>query len=443
MNMLLYYLDLALRAIWRNRALSALMVLALSVGIGACMTTITVYHLLSGDPLPGRSKTIFYPQLDGDPKHSNAKAPWDLLDYRTAVDLAQNGPATRSAIVVSSSEKIDAMTDAVPPFIGQLLSTNSDFFSMFDVPFAFGGSWSKDDEIHHARVVVISNSLNKHLFHGANSVGRRISVNNNSFEIIGVLAPWRPRPKFYEVAGGAIMRDSASTFYGRVEDVVMPFATSIELNRDDFNAWYCWREPTAGVDLTHASSCLWVQLWVQLGNSEAVANYKRFLEGYAAQQHDLGRFDIKPKVRLTSLLEWLSYNGVVPDAVKLQVAMAFAFLLVCLCNTVGLLFAKFSGRSVEFGLRRALGATQAGLFWQCLVEAAVIGLLGGIGGLIVTLCGLMVIRRQPFSYADLAHLDLSMFMSIFILSIFCGMLVAIVPALRSAKTAPALQIRSE
>ena len=52
-----YYLNLALRSLKRNRALTALMVLAIAVGIGASMTTLTVMHLLSGDPLPGRSST--------------------------------------------------------------------------------------------------------------------------------------------------------------------------------------------------------------------------------------------------------------------------------------------------------------------------------------------------------------------------------------------------
>ena len=51
-----YYLDLALRSLKRNRVLTALMVLAIAVGIGASMTTLTVMHLLSGDPLPGRSQ---------------------------------------------------------------------------------------------------------------------------------------------------------------------------------------------------------------------------------------------------------------------------------------------------------------------------------------------------------------------------------------------------
>ncbi|MGF6709934.1 hypothetical protein QFZ41_000898 [Luteibacter sp. W1I16] len=52
-----YYLELALRSLRRSRALTALMILA--QGIGASMTTLTVLHVLSGDPLPGRSGSIF------------------------------------------------------------------------------------------------------------------------------------------------------------------------------------------------------------------------------------------------------------------------------------------------------------------------------------------------------------------------------------------------
>ena len=59
-----YYFDLALRSFRRNKALTALMVLAIALGIGASMTTLTVFHVLSGDPLPSRSATLFYPQLD-------------------------------------------------------------------------------------------------------------------------------------------------------------------------------------------------------------------------------------------------------------------------------------------------------------------------------------------------------------------------------------------
>jgi len=62
--MFAYYLDLALRSLKRNPVLTGLMVLAIGLGIGASMTTLTVLHVLSGDPLPGRSAHLFYPQID-------------------------------------------------------------------------------------------------------------------------------------------------------------------------------------------------------------------------------------------------------------------------------------------------------------------------------------------------------------------------------------------
>ena len=53
-----YYLDLGLRSLTHNKVLTMLMVLAIAVGIGASMTTLTVLHVLSGDPLPGRSGSL-------------------------------------------------------------------------------------------------------------------------------------------------------------------------------------------------------------------------------------------------------------------------------------------------------------------------------------------------------------------------------------------------
>ena len=62
--MFLHYLELAWRNTLAAKGLSALMVLALALGIGACMTTLTVYHVLSGDPIPHKSERLFNVQLD-------------------------------------------------------------------------------------------------------------------------------------------------------------------------------------------------------------------------------------------------------------------------------------------------------------------------------------------------------------------------------------------
>src|SRR3546814_6165352 len=104
-------------------------------------------------------------------------------------------------------------------------------------------------------------------------------------------------------------------------------------------------------------------------------------------------------------MEWLDYNKVVPSDVRLQVWLAFGFLLVCLLNTVGLLLAKFLRRSGEVGVRRALGASRREIFMQCLVEAGAVGMAGGIVGLALAWLGLWAVRQQPASYAELAHPD--------------------------------------
>jgi energy-coupling factor transporter ATP-binding protein EcfA2 len=49
-----YYFNLALRSLKRNVVLTALMIAAIGVGIGASMTTLTVFRAMSGDPIPAK-----------------------------------------------------------------------------------------------------------------------------------------------------------------------------------------------------------------------------------------------------------------------------------------------------------------------------------------------------------------------------------------------------
>jgi putative ABC transport system permease protein len=141
-----YYLDLALLSLKRNPVLTALMVLAIAVGIGASMTTLTVMHLLSGDPLPGRSAHIFYPQVDASPAGFTRHGPLDMLDYRSAMDLWSAHRADRQALIVNSQIKVRAPQAGVPPLMADMLSTTADFFPMFDVPMRYGNGWSAQDD---------------------------------------------------------------------------------------------------------------------------------------------------------------------------------------------------------------------------------------------------------------------------------------------------------
>jgi len=142
-------------------------------------------------------------------------------------------------------------------------------------------------------------------------------------------------------------------------------------------------------------------------------------------------------------MAYLAKNKVVPGDVNLQMWLAFAFLLVCLVNTVGLLLAKFLRRSSEIGVRRALGASRRAIFAQCLIEAGMVGLVGGLLGLGLAELGLWAVRQQPADYAPLAHLDPLMLLTTFVLAVAASLLAGVLPAWRACLVSPAIQLKSQ
>lgn len=66
-----YYIKLALKSVKRNPILSLLMIIAIALGIGASMTTITINYLMSADPIPHKSHQLFHIQVDNwDPNNA-------------------------------------------------------------------------------------------------------------------------------------------------------------------------------------------------------------------------------------------------------------------------------------------------------------------------------------------------------------------------------------
>jgi putative ABC transport system permease protein len=107
------------------------------------------------------------------------------------------------------------------------------------------------------------------------------------------------------------------------------------------------------------------------------------------------------------------------------------------------MLAKFTRRQGELSVRRAMGASRRALFGQLLVESGAVGLAGGIGGLLLALLGLSLVRHRPTDYASLAHLDPVMLLITFLLAIGASLLAGVVPARRVSYVPPALQLRSE
>ncbi|KAF1712590.1 ABC transporter ATP-binding protein [Pseudoxanthomonas kalamensis DSM 18571] len=434
--MLAYYFNLALRSFRRNKVLTALMVLAIALGIGASMTTLTVFYVLSGDPIPGRSHALFHPQLDPQALrgYQEGEEPPIQLTRFDAETLLREKKGDRQAMMTGGSVSITPQNSDLAPFRVDSRYTSTDMFTMFDMPFLHGNGWGSQEDDAHARVVVITKSLNEKLFGGANSVGKTIHVDKSDLTIVGVLDDWRPTPRFYDMF--------ANRGYGDGEDVFVPFSTSRDLKMDRSGSMDCWGD-SSGDETDVNAPCVWIQYWVQLDSPDKAEAYRQYLSNYSDQQRAAGRFERPNNIRLRNLMEWLDFNRIVPSDVVMQMWLAFAFLAVCLLNTVGLLLAKFLRRSGEIGVRRALGATRTEVFKQFLVEAGAVGLAGGVLGLGLALLGLWAVRQQPVDYADLAHLDPWMLLATFAVTVVASLLAGVLPAWRAMQITPAVQLKSQ
>ncbi|HET9048290.1 MAG TPA: ABC transporter permease [Chiayiivirga sp.] len=431
-----YYLKLALRSFKRNKALTALMVLAIALGIGASMTTLTIFHVLSGDPIPHKSDRLFYVQLDSYTRegYQAGEEPDQQLTRFDAEELLRQKKAPRQALMTGGSGIVEPLGTTLKPFSIGMRYASADFFPMFDTPFLHGQGWSAAEDESRARVAVISRTLNEKLFGDADGVGRELRVDGHTLRIVGVLDRWELKPMFYDLTGGP---------FDRREDVILPFSTSRELKLDRNGNMNCYGRELVNDATALNVPCSWMQYWVELDSPADAAAFKAYLDNYSAQQGAAGRFERPPNTRLRNVMAWLDYNEVVPGDVRLQMWLAFGFLLVCLVNTVGLLLAKFLRRSGEIGVRRALGASRRDIFVQCMVEAGAIGMAGGLLGLLLALAGLWAVRQRPADYAELAQLDGSMLLLTLAMALVASVLAGILPAWRAMQVPPALQLKSQ
>lgn len=436
--MFLYYFDLALRSFRSARGLTALMVLTIAMGIGASMTTLTVFRALSGDPLPGRSANVLRVQLDAEPQatYVPGKEPDDQLSRFDAEALLRAKHGVHQAMMTGGGVNVEPAvggTGTSKPFQASARYTTSDFFPMFATPFLYGQGWGVSDDDAKAPVVVLSRHFNDKLFGGANSIGRTVRVEDLDLRVVGVLDDWNPVPYFFDLNVGR---------FRKTEDLFIPFATSLERNLGNNGAMTCWGESAVPEPHSVNAPCSWIQYWVEVDTPAGRAAYLDYLTEYSRQQHAAGRFQREPSPRLRDVMAWLKAKQVVPDDVRLQVWLALGFLVVCLVNTVGLLLAKCLRRSPEIGVRRALGAPRRQIFAQFLVESGVIGLAGGALGLVFAAIGVWFVRHGTSSRAQWVHLDAEMLALTIALSVVASVLAGLLPAWRACEVSPASQLKS-
>jgi putative ABC transport system permease protein len=435
--MLAYYLELGLRSLKRNPILTLLMVFGIGLGIAASMTTLTVMYLMGSDPIPWKSSKLHYVQLDNwspDQSYYDDGRPPDQVTYRDATALMEAGKADKQAAMFKMSLPVQPENPNVKPFQSLGRVTYTDFFAMFEPPFAYGGAWNHDQDASHARVIVLGKDLNEKLFGGQNSVGKTVRLDGNDYSVVGVIGNWKLRSRYYDLTNGAF--DDPDEFF-------IPYTTAIDLKHRGTGNNSCWKSPGDGWDAYLQSDCVWQQMWVELDSPARLAEYKSFLDNYVNEQKKLGRFQRPLNNRLLNVTEWMSDQKVVSRDVEVQTGLGFAFLAVCLVNTIGLLLAKFTRKAGEIGLRRALGASRRDVFTQYMIESGVVGLSGGALGLALTGLGLVAVRALYAEYKSVATLDWTMVATTIVLAVVAALLAGLYPTWRACQVAPAAQLKTQ
>jgi len=434
-----YYFRLGIRSLRRNIVLTGLMIAAIAVGIGACMTALTVFRAMSGDPIPQKSQQLFAPQIDnwGPDKHSGG--PPDRLEpqlsYTDLLGLMKARAGKRQSGMYASLQSLRPANSAQKPTKVLVRAAYTDFFPMFDTPFKYGGPWTASDDEARSAVVVLTNDMNDKLFGGTNSVGKTIRLDNEPYTVSGVLDEWRLLPRFYDLA----IRP-----FGDGDAIFTPFTRAIDKHMGNTGSTQCNGDLDPGWEGRLKSDCVWLQFWVELPTQTDVRKYRAFLNNYAAEQQRLGRFHWPPHTQLRDVQQWLRYRNVVPSEVRILILVSFGFLLVCLMNAMGLMLAKIMGRAGDIGVRRALGASRAAIFAQCLIETGVVGLAGGILGLLLTALGLWAARSLlTKEFVALAHLDWADTGLAVLLAVGATLLAGLYPTWRAAHVQPAWQLKAQ
>ena len=437
--MLVYHVRIALKSLRRSLGLSAVIVGGIALGIGVAALFSTIRHSMAKDPIPGKSDVLHYVRLDSwDPAraHPNADGIPPQLTYRDAMEIMKTDIPARQTAMFKAQLYVFPDPKVARPKRTLVRLCFADFFPMFEVPFKYGSGWDRKADEGPEPVVVLGEEMNDLLFGGANSVGQSVRIEDREFRVVGVLDAWLPSIKFYDITQNAIQPP---------EQVFMPFNFVRPMQVRTAGNTDGWKSPPGpGPEGFLASDSTWIQFWAELPDTAARQRYVDFLKAYVIEQKKAGRFPRPLRVEVTPLMAWMESQKVTPPQVTAMMVVSLLFLAVCALNLMGLLLAKFLARAPEIGVRRALGASRRDVFVQHVVEAELVGLLGGALGVLLAVGGVVVVNgwvKAVANRGDLVHFDAAMVFAAAGLSLAAGLVAGAYPAWRVCRIPPALHLK--
>ena len=351
---------LALRALGRNKMRSSLTMLGLIIGVGAVIAVIGIGEgaatkaqeqlaaLGSNMLFVGSGSVNRYGlQMGGFQTKSlviaDARA---IVRECPSVSAAAPGTGTGQQVVYGNEN-----------WATQITGTEPQYFEVRNWPFASGTSFTEDDVTQAATVAVLGDTVRKYLFGSNNPIGETIRIGTLPFKVVGVLTPKGTSP------GSGQDQD----------DVIIAPLTTVQ-------------KKLLGQE--------WLR-WIMVSGVSRQASY-------VAQQQIVSLLRDRHKIRsgdpddfvvrnLADLADAAAEQGTVMT-VLLTIVASIA-LLVGGIGIMNIMLVSVTERTREIGVRMAVGATEEDVRLQFLIEALVLGLIGGTIGIVFGVSGSLAVSQ--------------------------------------------------
>ncbi len=396
-------LKLAVQAIRRNALRSFLTLLGIVIGVSAVIAMVTIGNgtteKVKIEMAKLGSNVLFVRPGQFGPGRSSATAkPFDMRDI---AELRSQLHGVK-AVAPMAQQAVTVVYGSESRSVGTI-GTDASYTVAQDWDLNEGRNFV-DGEIRSGRAVcIIGETVHEKLFGSTDAVGKRIRVSNVSCEVIGIL------------------EEKGESGFGTDRDdvVLMPIRTfhrRIAGNTDVNSINVSARD---GVDTSKVQADIERLLRERRGITEGEEDDFR-----VADMKQIADTQTATTGILTALLG----------------AVAGVSLLVGGIGIMNIMLVSVTERTREIGIRLAIGAQEAQVLMQFLVEAVVLSLLGGTIGVVL---GLALAGAASAGMSIPFVLDPSIVVIAFAFSALIGIVFGYFPARRAAQLNPIEALRHE
>ena len=407
----------AVRLLAKNRMFTVTAALSLAIGIGANTTIFSVGSALLLRPMPG----LVGADRLVDIGRTSRGASFDTVSYPNYADI-RDRVTTLSGVFAHQIEPSPMSLggrDGAERIYGALVSGN--YFRVLGTAPVHGRLLRPEDDTIGSgnAVTVLGHDLWTRRF-GAdpNIVGQSVPINGYPFTVVGIA------PRGFQ--GTTILKG----------DLWIPLAMLTEAMPDRRSTLFTSRGATwlfMGGRLKDGTT-------IEQANAELGAIGAALRQEYRETNQDMS-FRAAPIAVVPGM------TGMMAGFIGLLMGIVTLLLLIACVNLAGMLLARGAARTREMAVRLAIGAGPARVVRQLLTETAVLFVVGGISGLLLSrwLTGLLLalLPQLPVPLSVEIRTDWRVVLFTVVMSIIAAVLCGLAPALQARRTSVVTALKTD